>query len=113
MFAKIKVPIGAPHKALLVTERALGTDQGQKFLLVVNAEKKVEYRPVTLGTLSDGLRVIEKGLSAGDWVITNGMQRVRPGSTVDAQQSPMPELSAVETAAPAASIKTSGSKDQK
>lgn len=101
LFAKLKLPIGEPRQALLVAERALGTDQGQKFVYVVNEEKKVEYRPVKVGMLENGLRAIEDGLKPGDWVITNGLQRVRPGVQVDAQRSPMPGVETVASATPA------------
>jgi multidrug efflux pump subunit AcrA (membrane-fusion protein) len=56
---------------------------------VVNQEKKVEYRRVTVGMQEGNLRVIEEGLKPGEWVITNGLQRVRPGVEVDAQQAEM------------------------
>src|SRR5262249_3473510 len=85
LFVRVRVPIGLQHRALLVPERALGTDQGQKFLYVVGADNKVVRRPVTVGSLVDGMRVIEEGVSKGERVITIGQQRVRPGVTVDPQ----------------------------
>lgn len=90
LFARVRVPIGDPYQALLVTERALGSDQGQRYLLTVNDKNIVEYRPVKVGTLQDGLRVIVAGLSATDRVIVNGMQRVRPGATVKPEETSMP-----------------------
>ena len=71
-FARIHVPIGNPHKALLISDRALEMDQGQKVVFVVDKENKVESRPVRLGALHDGLREIVEGLQPGDRVIVNG-----------------------------------------
>ena len=85
LFARVRVPVGDPYAALMVAERALGTDQGQKLVYVVNDKKEVEYRPVKIGKLYDGLRVVEEGLRAGEQVIVNGLQRVRPGATVEAK----------------------------
>jgi membrane fusion protein, multidrug efflux system len=83
LHARIKLPLGKPYKALAVTERAIGTNQGRKFVYVVNDKNKVVERPVTLGPLQDGMRVIDAGLAAGERVIVNGVQRVRPGVTVN------------------------------
>lgn len=82
LYVRVRLPIGKPHRAMLVSERALGTDQGRKFLLAVNAKNVVERREVTLGALRDGLRVIESGIGPDDWIIVNGLQRARPGRTV-------------------------------
>src|SRR5262249_31523757 len=75
LFVRIRVPLGQPHKAVVVSERALGSDQGQRFLYVVNDQNEVEYRAVQVGSLRDGMRVIESGAKAGEWVIVNGLQR--------------------------------------
>jgi RND family efflux transporter MFP subunit len=82
MFARIRVPIGNPQRALLVAERAIGTDQGQKFLYVVNQKNEVVFRPIQLGALHDGLRVIAEWLKPDEQIIIDGLQRVRPGSAV-------------------------------
>ena len=82
LFARIRVPIGKPKQALLVDERAIGSDQGRKFLYVVNDKNEVVFRPVELGAMHEGLRVVTEGLSAGERVIIDGLQRVRPGSVV-------------------------------
>ncbi len=89
-FARVRVPIGFPHQALLVSERALDTDQGQKILYVVNDKNEVVSRPVGLGALHDGLREITEGLRAGERVIVNGLQQVRPGVTVEPKLVIMP-----------------------
>lgn len=94
LFARIQAPVSNPRKALLVTERALGTDQGDKFVYVVNAKDEVEYRPVRVGALRDGLRIIEEGLKPDDRVIVTGLQRVQPGKKVAAKQVDMPVLAA-------------------
>jgi RND family efflux transporter MFP subunit len=83
LFARIRVPLGEPHKALLVNDRALGTNQGQKFLYIVNAKNQVEYRPVTIGALRHGLRDVVDGLKPGERIVVNGLLRVRPGATVE------------------------------
>ena len=87
-FARVRVPIGSPHKALLVTERALDTDQGQKIVYVVDRDNKVVALPVRLGALHDGLREITEGLQPGERVIVNGLQQVRPGMTAEPQMRP-------------------------
>lgn len=102
LFARVRVPIGQPHRALLVTERALDTDQGQKILYVVNDQNEVVSRPVVLGALHDGLRVIEGGLNAGERVIVNGLQFVRPGITVETKLVDMPRSPAARDASQAA-----------
>lgn len=89
-FARVRVPISAPHKALLVSERALGADQGQQIVYVVGADTKVAVRPVQLGALHDGLREITDGLQADDQVIVNGVLHVRPGLPVTPQPIEMP-----------------------
>jgi RND family efflux transporter MFP subunit len=82
-FARVRVPIGRAHRALLVTDRAIDNDQGQKVLYVVNEKNEVVSRPVRLGALHDSLREIEGGLKPGERVVVNGLQQVRPGLTVE------------------------------
>src|SRR5258708_32077978 len=82
LFARIRVPLGDPHPVLLVTDRAIGTDQGQKFVYVVDSKNEVVFRAVKLGSVYNGLRVIAEGLSSSDSIIIDGLQRVRPGSSV-------------------------------
>jgi len=83
------VPIGEAKPGVLVTDRAIGTDQDRKYVLVVNDKNVVEYRPVKLGPLHDGLRALAEGVTPGEWVIVNGIQRVRPGMTVTPQKVSM------------------------
>jgi RND family efflux transporter MFP subunit len=89
-FARVRVPVGQSHKALLVTDRALDNDQGQKILFVVNDKNEVISRPVRQGQMLDGLRAIEDGLKPGERVIVNGLQLVRPGVTVQPKLVDMP-----------------------
>jgi RND family efflux transporter MFP subunit len=90
LFARVRVPIGARHKTLLVTERALDTDQGQKVVYVVDGDNRVASRPVRLGALHDGRREITDGLKPSERVIVNGLQLVRPGVTVEPNLVEMP-----------------------
>jgi RND family efflux transporter MFP subunit len=83
LFARVRIPVSAPHKALLVPDRAIGTDQGRKVLLVLNDKNEVVSRPVTLGALHNGHRAIESGLKSSERVIVDGLQWVRPGITVN------------------------------
>lgn len=93
MFLRIRLPIGQPHPALLVIDRAIGSDQGLKYVYVVDGENKVQYRRVTTGALQDnGLRVVETGLKREDWVVSGAIQQVRPRMVVRPDQVPMPTL---------------------
>jgi RND family efflux transporter MFP subunit len=82
LYVRVRLPFGKPHQALLVSQRAIGTDQRQKYVWTVNQENVVEYRRIKVGSLRDGLRVIEDGLKPGDRIIVKGLQRVRLGMTV-------------------------------
>jgi multidrug efflux system membrane fusion protein len=97
MFVRIRLPIGQPHAARLVIDRAVGSDQGLKFVYVVNTQNKIEYRRVTTGSLQDdGLRAIDDGLSPDDRVVTGGLQQVRPRMEVSPDEEPMPTLANVQ-----------------
>jgi RND family efflux transporter MFP subunit len=104
LFARVRVPIGAPHEALLVVDRAVGTNQGQKYVLVVNDQGVVEYRAVETGQVHDDLREVLRYrmvtepngdgpdvskqvevLNPADRIIVEGLQRVRPGAKVETQ----------------------------
>jgi RND family efflux transporter MFP subunit len=89
-FARVRLPISPPHRALLVNDRALDTDQGQKVVYVVGQDNKVASRPVRTGALHDGLREVTDGLKPGERVIVNGLQQVRPGATVEPNLVDMP-----------------------
>lgn len=79
-FARMRLGRSAPERLLLVDERAVGTDQDKKFVLVVGADDRAEFRAVTLGRAVDGLRVVTSGLSGGERIVVNGLQRIRPGT---------------------------------
>ena len=83
MFVRVRLRVSAPHEALLIREQALGTDQGQKFIYVVNKDNVVEQRKVTIGPKVGDLRAIESGIESGDRVVVAGILRAIPGQTVD------------------------------
>jgi len=82
MFVRLRVPLGPEETALLIPEEALGADQGQRFVYVVNPQDEIEYRRVEIGWLTEGKRVIRSGLSADERVVVTGLQRIRPGAKV-------------------------------
>jgi len=82
LFARVKLMGSNQYDATLVNDSAIGTDQTVRYVLVVGADNKVQYRPVKLGPIIDGLRVITDGLKPGETIVVNGLQRVRPGSPV-------------------------------
>jgi len=91
LFARVRLLGDKKYEALLINDSAIGTDQTVKYVLVVGADNKVEYRPVKLGPVIDGLRVVREGLKVNDTIVVNGLQRVRPGSPVTPQRVAMGE----------------------
>lgn len=89
LYARIRLSSGQPQPRLLIDDRAVGTDLGNQFVYVVDAQHKVEYRKVDTGPLAYGLRVVDSGLKPGDVVVVNGLQRVRPGVEVNPKQVAM------------------------
>jgi multidrug efflux system membrane fusion protein len=83
LFARIRLLSTATEKVALAPERALGTDLGKRYVLVVDAKNAVEYRPVALGPAVGDMRVIRSGLAQGDRVVISGLQKVKSGDTVD------------------------------
>jgi membrane fusion protein, multidrug efflux system len=81
-FTRLRLNQSAAQPALLINERAVGTDQSKRFVFVVGADRKVTYREITLGAPVGGLRIVTSGLAAGEHVVLNGLQRVRPGVDV-------------------------------
>jgi membrane fusion protein, multidrug efflux system len=81
-FAKLRLGQTVAKPVLLVNERAVGTDQSKRFVMVVGADQKTAYREVTLGVPVNGLRVVTAGLKPGEQIVVNGLQRVRPGVQV-------------------------------
>jgi multidrug efflux system membrane fusion protein len=88
-FARLRMGSAKSEPTVAVDERAIGTDQNKKFVLVVDGENKAVYREVSLGPVSEGLRVIASGLKAGERIVVNGLQRVRPGAVVEPQMVSM------------------------
>jgi RND family efflux transporter MFP subunit len=82
LFARIRLPLSERHPALLVDERAIGTDQANKFVLTLSPTNTVQYQAVELGPLIEGKRVVRSGLLAGEKIVVNGMARVHPGMSV-------------------------------
>ena len=109
LFARIKLVGGKAHDTILIDERAVGTDLGKKFVLALKQDNTVEYRPVTLGANIDGLRVVNQGLAAGDVIVVNGLQHVRPGAVVTpshvAMQSDNKGLAQLELPEPKTAMK--------
>jgi RND family efflux transporter MFP subunit len=90
LFARTRLQGSSRYEALLIPDEAIGSDQTQRFVLVVNDQNTVEYRQVKPGPMIDGLRVIRNGLRPEEWVIVNGVQRVRPGAKVAPQKQAIP-----------------------
>ncbi len=87
---RIRVSCGDPQSALLVSDAAVVTDLDRKFLFVLNDKDEVEQRPVVLGGLYEGMRMIQGGVQEGDWIVVSNLQRVRAGMTVQRKQVAMP-----------------------
>ncbi len=83
LFARVRVPVGAAEPTLLISERAVETDQSQKFVLVVGSDRIAAYRTVKLGGTVEGKRIVRSGVRAGDHVVVDGLQHIRPGMAVD------------------------------
>lgn len=88
-FAKVRMGQANERQELLVDEKAVGTDQNKKFVMVVNPQNIVEYREITLGARAEGLRIVTAGLQADEKIVVNGLQRIRPGSLVAPQMVAM------------------------
>jgi len=82
LYARIRLDGSAPRSVVLVDEAAIGTDQDKRFVMVVDEENRTAYREVQLGALREGMRVVESGLTPGERIVVNGLQRIRPGDSV-------------------------------
>ena len=89
LFARVQLLGSDEYNAILIDDRAVNTDQSQKYVFLLGADNKIEYRKVTLGRVVDGLRVVREGLKTGDTIVVNGAQRVHPGVTVTPQRVAM------------------------
>lgn len=90
LFAHIRIHGSAPHPVVLIPERAIGTDQDQKFVWVIREDHAVEYRKVSLGRLSGSFRVINDGLHSGEEIVVDGLPKIRPGAHVQAERLDLP-----------------------
>jgi len=97
LFARVRLVGTEQHAVTLIQDQAVGTDQDRKFVLVLKPDSSVDYRPVTLGRLVDGLRVVNSGLTPGEDVVINGMLRVRPGMKVVAKRATMSDSATLAT----------------
>jgi RND family efflux transporter MFP subunit len=100
LFARVQLLVSGEYSAILIEDRAVNTDQSQKYVLLLGANNEIEYRQVKLGRVIDGLRIVREGLKPGDVIVVNGAQRVHPGVTVTPQRVTMGADAAV-AAAPA------------
>ena len=92
LYARVRLSdSSAPRQAVMVADRAIGTDQSKRFVLVLDDKNLAQYREVKLGRVYDGLRVIEQGLKEGEVIVVNGLQRVRPGTPVTPTKADMLE----------------------
>jgi RND family efflux transporter MFP subunit len=89
LFARVQLLASGEYAAILIEDRAVNTDQSQKYVLLLGANNQVEYRKVKLGRVIEGLRVVREGLKPGDVIVVNGAQRVHPGVTVTPQRVTM------------------------
>ncbi len=106
LFARVQLLGSSEYSAILIEDRAVNTDQSQKYVFLLGAADTVEYRKVTLGRLMDGLRIVREGLKAGDVIVVNGAQRVHAGVVVSPQRvamgtdQPVPDAAKPDAAAP-------------
>ncbi len=111
MFARVRLAGSARYPAVMLPDEAIGTDQASKFVLIVSEDNAVSRRPVSLGPVHNGMRIVRDGLKADEWVVTKGVQRARPGQKVDPKKADLKAAEAapappgvVPAAAPAPSV---------
>jgi RND family efflux transporter MFP subunit len=112
LFIRVRLGIGQPRPALFIAESALGSDQGRRYVYVVNEQNQVVYTPVEVGQRKDGLIAIEKGLQGGERIVVNGLQRVRSQMEVQPTSVPMPRAKGSATTAPIVGLKGTPGKNQ-
>jgi RND family efflux transporter MFP subunit len=100
LFARVQLLVSGEYSAILIEDRAVNTDQDQKYVLLLGANNQIEYRKVKLGRVIEGLRIVREGLKPGDVIVVNGAQRVHPGVSVTPQRVTM-GASGTDSAAPA------------
>jgi RND family efflux transporter, MFP subunit len=92
LFARVRIPSGPKFKALLISDLAIGCDQGQPIVYVIDEHNLPKAKPVKLGAISDGLRVVDSGITADEQIIVNGIVRIRPGVPVTPEQRNMADF---------------------
>lgn len=102
LYARVRMGGAEQKEAVLINPTAVGTDQDKKFVIVIGADTKGEYRTVTLGGMSEGMQIITSGLKPGEMIVVNGLQRVRPGSPVAGTEVDMMSLKPLNPPADAA-----------
>jgi RND family efflux transporter MFP subunit len=100
LFARVQLLVSGEYSAILIEDRAVNTDQNQKYVLLLGANNQIEYRKVKLGRVIEGLRIVREGLKPGDVIVVNGAQRAHPGVTVTPQRVTM-GATGTDAAAPA------------
>lgn len=105
LYARIRLGGGEERDAILIAEKAVGTDQAKRYVLVVDKDNKTEYREVKTGATQDGLVIVESGLQPGERIVVNGLQRVHPGAPVTPQAVDMKTGKAINPSQPAADRK--------
>ncbi|MDQ0511604.1 efflux RND transporter periplasmic adaptor subunit [Ancylobacter amanitiformis] len=103
-FARVRMGRAHTEPALVINERAIGTDQDKKFVFVVGADDKAAYREIKLGAPAEGMRVVASGLKEGERIVVNGLQRVRPGALLAPETVPMETASTAKPADDATSV---------
>lgn len=88
-FARVRIPGSGEYEALLIRDEAIGNDQGRAYVFVINQEQKAEYRPIEIGSMEGGLRIVNSGIKAGENIVINGLMGIRNGAAVQAETSPM------------------------
>jgi multidrug efflux system membrane fusion protein len=112
LFVRVRLGSPTPESRILISEKAVGTDQSKKYVYVVGADNMAAYREITLGAAAEGMRVVRSGLSAGDKIIVNGLMRVRPGAPVTPELVSMANVDAPAAAPPQAEAMKKEDKDK-
>ena len=105
LYARVRLGGSDPRSAVLIDERAIGTDQDKRYVLVLDDKNHAIYRQVKLGANQEGLRVVDSGLAAGERIVVNGLQRIRPGDAVAPTVVPMVAAKAAPVKTAAADLK--------
>jgi RND family efflux transporter MFP subunit len=108
-FVRVRLASSPKYDALLVADRAIGSDQDQNFVYVIDSKNVAQLRHITIGQLADGLRVVKSGLQPDDVVIINGILKVRPNSPVKPEHGSMEEFSSNDLSLPLTESKSTAS----